>query len=196
MSYTEPEESEFNAGHEINSNFSASRLPSGEGYTSGGMPMFAQGRQMYHEIKPKKKTSQVRSKKAPSLHEREDSDAAGHDSDAAQILAQQPQILANKEVQFSKASRVSVSKLKKSTEFISPKSSERNSTKKDESSGYNYDKIKKSVKKRTVGSVLSQSGASESGNSRISRGSKQAFDPLNPMMGQSNRRFYHPHVKE
>jgi hypothetical protein len=40
MSYTEPEESEFNMGHEINSNFSVSHLPSNGGYTSG-MPMFA-----------------------------------------------------------------------------------------------------------------------------------------------------------
>ena len=54
------------------------------------MPMFAKERNQYHEIKPKKKVSQVRSKKAPSLHEMEDSDAAGNDSDAAQILAQQP----------------------------------------------------------------------------------------------------------
>ena len=96
----------------------------------------------------------------------EDSDVAGNDSDAAQILAQQPQILANKDTSFSKTSRVSVNKLKKNSDFISPNSSERNSTKKEESSGYNYDKIKKSVKKRTVGSVLSQSGASDSGNSR------------------------------
>ena len=82
MSYTEPEESEFNVGHEINSNFSVSHLPSNGGYTSG-MPMFAGERHKYHEIKPKKKTSQVRSKKQPSLHEMEDSDVAGNDSDAA-----------------------------------------------------------------------------------------------------------------
>ena len=30
----------------------------------------------------------------------------------------------------------------------------------------------------------------------MSRGSKSGFDPLNPMMGQTNKRFYHPHVKE
>ena len=82
MSYTEPEESEFNMGHEINSNFSVSHLPSNGGYTSG-MPMFAGERQTYHQIKKKKKISTVRSKKQPSVNEMEDSDAAGNDSDAA-----------------------------------------------------------------------------------------------------------------
>ena len=63
--------------------------------------------------------------------------------------------MANKESSFSKTSRVSVNKLKKSSEFISPNSSERYTDKKEESSGYNYDKLKKPVKKRMVGSVLS-----------------------------------------
>ena len=47
------------------------------------MPMFAGERQTYQQIKKKKKTSTVRSKKQPSVNEMEDSDAAGNDSDAA-----------------------------------------------------------------------------------------------------------------
>jgi len=86
---------------------------------------------------------------------------------------------------LSKVSKNSANKIKSSprliNDFLSPRSSHSGiqNKKDDQSSDYKFEKKNHSKKRTPVGSVLSSSGASSSG---MSRRSKTAYDPLNPMI--------------